>query len=51
MFFFLYVDLDKRKVTEFDNDRITLMEDCIKKNTSKFNMDELVFLNKLKNDF
>ena len=44
----LYVDLDKRKVTEFDSDRIALMEDCIKKNTSKFNMDELVFLNKLK---
>ena len=44
----LYVDLDKRKVTEFDNDRIALMEDCIKKNSSKFDMDQLVFLNKLK---
>ncbi len=44
----LYVDLDKRKVTEFDNDRIALMEDCIKKNSSKFDKDQLVFLNKLK---
>ena len=44
----LYLDLDKRKVTEFDNDRIALMEDCIKKNSSKFDMDQLVFLNKLK---
>ena len=44
----LYVDLDKRKVTEFDNERIVLMEDCIKKNSSKFDMDQLVFLNKLK---
>jgi len=44
----LYVDLDKRKVTEFDNDRIALMEDCIKKNSSKFDVDQLVFLNKLK---
>ena len=44
----LYVDLNKRKVTEFDNDRIALMEDCIKKNSSKFDVDQLVFLNKLK---
>jgi len=44
----LYVDLDKRKVTEFDNDRIALMEDYIKKNSSKFDVNQLVFLNKLK---
>jgi len=44
----LYVDLDKRKVTEFGNDRIALMEDCKKKNSSKFNADNLIFLNKLK---
>ena len=44
----LYVDLDKRKVTEFDNDRITLMDDCIKKNSSKFNSEKLIFSNKLK---
>ena len=44
----LYVDLDKRKVTEFDNDRITLMDDCIKKNSPKFSTEKLIFLNKLK---
>ena len=44
----LYVDLDKRKVTEFGNDRIALMEDCKKKNSSKFDTDKLIFLNKLK---
>ena len=44
----LYVDLDRRKVTEFDNARITFMDDCIKKNSSKFNADKLIFLNKLK---
>ena len=44
----LYVDLEKRKVTEFDSDRKILMDDCIKKNSSKFSTDKLIFLNKLK---
>jgi len=44
----LYVDLDKRKVVEFDPDRIILMDDFIKKNSSKFNIEKLFFLNKLK---
>ena len=44
----LYVDLEKRKVTEFDSDRKILMDDCIKKNLSKFSTDKLIFLNKLK---
>ena len=44
----LYVDLEKRKVTEFDSDRKILMDECIKKNTSKFSTDKLIFLNKLK---
>ena len=44
----LYVDLEKRKVTEFDSDRKILMDDCIKKNSSKFSKDKLIFLNKLK---
>ena len=44
----LYVDLEKRKVTEFDKDRAYLMDDCIKKNLSKFNKENLTFLNKLK---
>ena len=44
----LYVDLDLRKVTEFDKDRIVLMDDFIKNNTSKFNEEKLIFSNKLK---
>ena len=44
----LYVDLSKRKVTEFDPDRLLLMDDFIKKNSSKFDRDKLIFLHKLK---
>ena len=44
----LYVDLEKRKVIEFDSDRKILMDECIKKNSSKFSTDKLIFLNKLK---
>tara|TARA_B100000586_G_C19979395_1_gene371308 strand:- start:193 stop:651 length:459 start_codon:yes stop_codon:yes gene_type:complete len=44
----LYVDLNKRKVVEFAPDRLTLMDDFIKKNSSKFNSENLTFLNKLK---
>ena len=44
----LYVDLSKRKVVEFDQDRLVLMESFIKNNVSKFNSDKLFFLNKLK---
>jgi len=44
----LYVDLSKRKVVEFDPDRVKVMEDFIKNGSSKFNSDKLVFLGKLK---
>ena len=44
----LYVDLNKRKVVEFDPDRIKIMDDFIKKNKSKFNSDKLNLANKLK---
>ena len=44
----LYVDLSKRKVIEFDPDRLKVMDDFIKKNLSKFNSDKLVFSGKLK---
>ena len=44
----LYVDLSKRKVIEFDSDRIILMDNFIKKNLSEFNTDKLFFSNKLK---
>jgi len=44
----LYVDLNQRKVVEFDPDRIKIMDDFIKKNLTKFNSDKLFFLDKLK---
>ena len=44
----LYVDLSKRKVSEFDSDRIILMDDFMKKNSLKFNKEILIFSNKLK---
>jgi acyl-CoA thioester hydrolase len=44
----LYVDLDKRKVVEFDQDRLKLMDEAMKANVSKFNSDNLFFTNKLK---
>jgi acyl-CoA thioester hydrolase len=44
----LYVDLNQRKVTEFDSDRVKIMDDFIKNNSSKFNSDKLVFSSKLK---
>jgi len=44
----LYVDLNKRKVVEFDSDRLKVMDYFIKNNSSKFNSDKLVFSGKLK---
>ena len=44
----LYVDLNKRKVVEFDPDRLKAMDDFIKNNSSKFNSDKLIFSSKLK---
>ncbi len=44
----LYVDLAQRKVVEFDSDRIKLMDDFIKENSSKFSDVNLVFSKKLK---
>ena len=44
----LYVDLNKRKVVEFDPDRIKVMDNFIQNNLSKFNSDKLVFSGKLK---
>ena len=44
----LYVDLTKRKVVEFSPDRLKVMDDFIKSNSSKFNSDKLVFSGKLK---
>ncbi len=44
----LYVDLSQRKVIEFDPDRVKLMDEEIKKNSSEFNRENLFFTNKLK---
>ena len=44
----LYVDLVQRKVVEFDPDRLKVMDDFIKSNSSKFNSEKLIFAGKLK---
>ena len=44
----LYVDLNQRKVVEFDPDRIKVMNEFIEKNLSNFNKEKLYFANKLK---
>ena len=44
----LYVDLNQRKVVEFDPDRVKIMDDFIEKNKSKFDYDKLNLANKLK---
>ena len=44
----LYIDLSKRKVTEFEEDKIKLMRDFIKENKSKFSNEGLLFTSKLK---
>jgi len=44
----LYVDLSKRKVVEFEPDRLKIMDDFIKNNSLKFNSEKLIFSGKLK---
>ena len=44
----LHVDLNKRKVAEFDQERTKLMYDFIKENKGKFKSDNLKFISKLK---
>ena len=44
----LYVDLKKRKVSEFEEEKINLMHSFINTNGKKFNKDHLKFLSKLK---
>jgi acyl-CoA thioester hydrolase len=46
----LYIDLGKRKVTEFELDKIELMDNFIKENNSKFSNENLLFSSKLKKD-
>ena len=44
----LYIDLDKRKVTEFEEDKIKIMDDFINENKNNFKTDNLVLTDKLK---
>ena len=44
----LYIDLNKRKVAEFEEDKIKLMGDFIKLNKSNFKDNDLVITGKLK---
>ena len=46
--FAVYVDLKKRKVTVFEDEKIELMDDFIKKNKSNFNENDLKFSSKLR---
>ena len=44
----LYVYLKERKVAEFENEKIKIMDEFINKNKSKFSLNNLVFSGKLK---
>ena len=44
----LYVDLNDRKVTEFEEEKVKIMDDFINKNKSQFKDENLKFSAKLK---
>ena len=44
----LYIDLSRRKVTEFEDDKLKLMDKFIKDNKIKFSSNDLLFSSKLK---
>ena len=44
----LYVDLNTRKVSEFEDKKVQIMDDFIEKNKSQFNSENLKFSSKLK---
>ena len=44
----LYVDLNTRKVAEFETEKLQIMDDYIKSNLEKFNNKDLKFSSKLK---
>ena len=44
----LYIDLSKRKVSEFEHEKIKIMDEFINSNSPKFKNENLVFLGKLK---
>ncbi len=44
----LYIDLNLRKVAEFEDEKTKIMDDFINENKSNFKSDNLHFANKLK---
>ena len=44
----LYIDLNKRKVSEFENEKLKVMDNFINLNKSNFNNDNLIITGKLK---
>ena len=44
----LYIDLNLRKVAEFENEKIKIMDDFILNNNRNFNKEGLKFTNKIK---
>ena len=44
----LYIDIGKRKVTEFEDEKIKIMDDFINENKNEFNSDNLTIIGKLK---
>ena len=44
----LYINLNTRKVSEFENEKVSIMDQFIKDNKSNFKFENLQFLNKLK---
>ena len=44
----LYVNLETRKVTEFENKKVTIMKNFIEQNKNNFNYEDIKFSSKLK---
>ena len=44
----LYIDLSKRKVAEFEDEKVKIMDDFINLNKSNFNNKDLIIIGKLK---
>jgi acyl-CoA thioester hydrolase len=44
----LYIDLNKRRVAEFEDEKVKLMDNFINLNKSNFKNDDLVIAGKLK---
>ena len=44
----LYIDLNKRKVAEFEDEKVKLMDDFINLNKSNFKDNDLIIIRKLK---